>query len=700
MPGEAGMEQPRSGAEPNKLGVRSCTLGIAGVLVLINLSAFVPDVVPLLQTSRVLDPRGIDRAPGLAFRADLQRYESEGVLFESRLTSWRPMVESKLVLFEGGKALGPSHSFLERVRGGGRGAYSHRGTALHFSTSDNTDPRTNGREYRVSYPLFVHKEAKGAIAALSLLFLGGWIVWIGAEGRRRLLDDVERARTWAKGRRDLRRLGYAASLMLVTSGIVFLNYVMLETTRSLPCLNPDSAGYFTFSVNRTVGYPLFVHAVLTLFGDIRWLVPVQLNLLLGAFVLLGLAVAYAFRSVLAGMVVVLSLFVSIPLLVLSCHLLSEALYIPVLCLHVVAVLMLLHRKRKRWALLAGMTMGLAIGVRPAGYALLAGLPVLLLCIRDRRLLMAGLLVGGAALVILGAGLVQYERSGILGTQSLGGLSLVGHVAPILMEDVENDYPQLTRRIAQRIRPLAADLEGLSFPREHWQKTSRTYNTLLWENVFPEILEHLRRHKPGLGSVERDVRANDIAMALATSAILERPWWYVRHASAHFLGLWQGFGQDHGPVTHQILRCQGRTVDVLQRNLRVYTPAFDVGWYARPSTGGVHRQGADQWLDAVSGGVPFFRQPVVLGVFVITAMVLVSGVWVRSPSILVQAIAYLAVLLHGSLAFVAAVQAGLERYSLPLKPVLVVIVVGVVLLAVRWLGKEGWPRLAPRTVRTA
>jgi|RhiMethySRZTD1v2_1073278.scaffolds.fasta_scaffold12159_4 hypothetical protein len=57
---------------------------------------------------------------------------------------------SSLKLYEDGKALGPAHSPHSDIRRQGRGSFSHWGATLYFSTSDNSDPRTNGRRYSVS----------------------------------------------------------------------------------------------------------------------------------------------------------------------------------------------------------------------------------------------------------------------------------------------------------------------------------------------------------------------------------------------------------------------------------------------------------------------------------------------------------------------------------------------------------------------
>lgn len=57
---------------------------------------------------------------------------------------------SRLLVYEDDRKLGPSHTPHETIRQTGGGAYSHWHNTLYFSTSDNSDPRTNGRKYRVT----------------------------------------------------------------------------------------------------------------------------------------------------------------------------------------------------------------------------------------------------------------------------------------------------------------------------------------------------------------------------------------------------------------------------------------------------------------------------------------------------------------------------------------------------------------------
>jgi glycosyltransferase involved in cell wall biosynthesis len=59
---------------------------------------------------------------------------------------------SHLVVLEDGGPLGPAHTAHDIIRSKGGGAFSHWGGRLYFSTSDNTDPRCNGREYVAIVP--------------------------------------------------------------------------------------------------------------------------------------------------------------------------------------------------------------------------------------------------------------------------------------------------------------------------------------------------------------------------------------------------------------------------------------------------------------------------------------------------------------------------------------------------------------------
>jgi MoaA/NifB/PqqE/SkfB family radical SAM enzyme/2-polyprenyl-3-methyl-5-hydroxy-6-metoxy-1,4-benzoquinol methylase len=58
---------------------------------------------------------------------------------------------STLILLENGKPLWQRHSLHDEIRNVGKGRYSHWNNDLIFSTTDNSDPNTNGRTYQIVF---------------------------------------------------------------------------------------------------------------------------------------------------------------------------------------------------------------------------------------------------------------------------------------------------------------------------------------------------------------------------------------------------------------------------------------------------------------------------------------------------------------------------------------------------------------------
>jgi hypothetical protein len=72
--------------------------------------------------------------------------ESDNLNFPAR-SPWR-LVENDLLL-------GPPHSIHADIVNFGKGRYSHWNGYFYFSTSDNSNPTLNGREYKVSRSMFL-----------------------------------------------------------------------------------------------------------------------------------------------------------------------------------------------------------------------------------------------------------------------------------------------------------------------------------------------------------------------------------------------------------------------------------------------------------------------------------------------------------------------------------------------------------------
>jgi hypothetical protein len=129
-----------------------------------------------LSLSEPMDVGRISRGEGLAFALD--RLPSRVVAAVEGDDNGRQA--SPLELREDGRPLGPAHAMHEDIRRLGAGRFSHWGSALIFSSSDNSDPRTNGRAYSLTWPLRVPGGFSDAALALGVALLlmadlGAWV---------------------------------------------------------------------------------------------------------------------------------------------------------------------------------------------------------------------------------------------------------------------------------------------------------------------------------------------------------------------------------------------------------------------------------------------------------------------------------------------------------------------------------------------
>jgi hypothetical protein len=83
--------------------------------------------------------RPFQKNPGFAFVKELKlEVPGDGPDHPTR---------SSVIVCENNDLLGPMHAPHSDIAKEGRGRYSHWGNSLLFSTSDNSDPNTNGRSY-------------------------------------------------------------------------------------------------------------------------------------------------------------------------------------------------------------------------------------------------------------------------------------------------------------------------------------------------------------------------------------------------------------------------------------------------------------------------------------------------------------------------------------------------------------------------
>jgi hypothetical protein len=139
----------------NQTLVRSTTLRVLAIAAVIYaiylpLAFLVHRPVAAPQGTMVirLTAIGPSRYGGFAYEAPLpefRRYEEY---------SGPNLVPSPILLYEDDKPLGPAvHAEIKVIAGIGEGRFTHwNHTGMIFSTTDNSDPRTNGRRYWAVLP--------------------------------------------------------------------------------------------------------------------------------------------------------------------------------------------------------------------------------------------------------------------------------------------------------------------------------------------------------------------------------------------------------------------------------------------------------------------------------------------------------------------------------------------------------------------
>lgn len=125
-------------ARPGASGL-AALLGLCLILVAVGLDQVTRDVVLDLPQEQ------IEKGPGHAYKVPLKHaLERPWRLIGDNANS---PYRSNLQVREDGEPLGPPHVLYESLVAEGGGAFVHWGRSLFFSTSDNSDPRHNGRRY-------------------------------------------------------------------------------------------------------------------------------------------------------------------------------------------------------------------------------------------------------------------------------------------------------------------------------------------------------------------------------------------------------------------------------------------------------------------------------------------------------------------------------------------------------------------------
>ncbi len=355
-------------------------------------------------------------------------------------------------------------------------------------------------------------------------------------------------RLWRQGREGLaanpRRYRMAMAIVLAAALLS-----QLAMTPGAICTTRDSESYLLFESHRTIGYPLFLWLVHVTDAEWGFLFAAQTLFLLAGLAALAHCLGRTLADPLAAVVALALLAGNASLAGFAGYMLAETPFAALLAFHLAAIATLSRRFTWRAAVTAGLTLGLAILMRPAGYAFLGALPGLFLLLATRRIAGTLAIMAMAALPLLGASAVNQARFGFFGTQDIGGYSLLGYTAHLIAPGMASEFGDLPARIAEKAAPFRAEIDAAAFPHGAWRAAMNAYNPQLYTAVLPEIGAWIARQPE---RVRPDMAY--VAGALAREAIRHDPRGYVRQAGANYYGLWLLSFLPQGPVAARLAAC--------------------------------------------------------------------------------------------------------------------------------------------------
>lgn len=498
--------------------------------------------VPLHFTATI-DSRELREWGGRAFAIDLAAHLPEGLaarLLSIEADSNRNNNASKLELLEDGRPVGPSHSIHAEISGLGGGRYSHWENALIFSSSDGSDPRTNGRKYTIVHPMSPAPLIPIALVAIGLL--------AARRSTAAPLSDAHGARGVASGIWSMAsRHGTLLFWIGVAVTTAFANWTFLALLPA-PAVYPDSNGYLTWSLARTIGYPALLAAYEAMAHRWELLPVVQLNLVLAGTAALAWAVAAVTASRLLGWFVFAFTVAAGSILLSAADMLTEAPFSAFVMLHLAAFMLYLHHGTNRHAAAAGALLAVAVLVKSVAVVLVGPLLLFVLFRAGFRRVTSALVLAPALAAWFAPSLHNAVRHGFFEGSVIGGYALAGHVAWAIRPVEGHPDAPVASRIAARIHPeLAKRPPAWASVDDYVDYTAREYNTLLWANMVPEAWDALGKactpDKRGTCLWMRcpddcELAVNRMLMRLARQAILDDPWAYGRHVAAHHYGLWR------------------------------------------------------------------------------------------------------------------------------------------------------------------
>jgi hypothetical protein len=567
---------------------------------------------------------------------------------------------SNAVITEDGKPLAAPHAIHKDILEQGNGRYSHWGTPrrghFYFSTSDNSDPRTNGRIYRiVARPVPSTLGTAVILAPLIAILV-------------------------------LQRLLFPGSSLIYGMAVIaFAAYASFFFGRV--SFSPDTATYLAWSEWVPLGYPMFLSAVRAVFG-LRWAGTIQMALLVSACAFVAIAAERMTSRRAVGIAVFLIQLCWTPVFLAQGWLLSEGLFIPFVILNLGGAFLLISEKSVTAALLLATTAALIMFVRPAGYFAPLGIVFLLVAQRDRfwwtsrwALLPFVILMGTIFIVNYGVrGTTSQSQVGRLvfpyvaflfepqfaSDETRGFAEVAAQTMAARLETYSN-LPDRASRITYSMNDYGSRLDALdaAFDKHCIATTGKACSYHAKERIFRELFVDTLRHRP---MEYAGLVADGLIEAWRTMVLHQ--WWSNFSA---------GYASE-----------AARYSDLVDK-IRIEALPLTAGDIAlRPALTDELPGSVVALLDPVRIFISQQRWLIYL-IGIVTLLAIPIAPFVRSPHWL--ALGYCGIFIHGSILLTTAVTVFIVRYALPIDPVM--LVAGVIMVD----GLLSWGRSRMKQLET-
>ncbi len=277
---------------------------------------------------------------------------------------------------------------------------------------------------------------------------------------------------------------------------------------------------------RTPGYPAFLSLVGLVTPSFEALRPLQAACLVLGTSFIGAAMARLFEQRWIPIACGCAIYATYMLWKWTAQMYPEALFVPLTLVFLGAGALALATRRTAWVLVASISLGCAILVRPVGYAFVPALIFLALALwRHQGFRTALFLAAPCFAILLATSVANGLVRGYYSTQEFGGINLLGHTAPLIPPEGFGDG--LTAQMGAVMAPYHEATKRAEGEVLFWV-TRQGYSPSIWGILVP---------MSKAADEEERIPVNKVAWRVGLQAIKHDPLGYAAIFAAHWYGMW-------------------------------------------------------------------------------------------------------------------------------------------------------------------